>query len=244
MARATHLRGPTRVCSLRGGGLHQTGRGLGKLDVGPGPHRPWARALGSGGVFWVGALVPPLPVPAGSSPRKGGPVLHRALAWTGLGLPSLSFLGPCNGSIAQRVWMGGGSQLPSQSLPWPCLRLERTATPAPEPACGEGPAEAPGWAGLGLPGEQAPPGRSRLPPPRSPGPRPAHAQLFNFAVARNNRVLCIYYRCGEIGPPPAAPHIQALTKLLQSTQPAIIHSPAVINEPGAACHIPPGPDNG
>lgn len=210
---------------------------------------PWGLGASSGWEPWClrsqsqQAALPETLEPEEGSPARG-PVLRGALGWTGLGLPSLSFLGPCNGSIAQRVWMGGGSQLPSQSLPWPCLRLEGTATPAPEPACGEGPAEAPGWAGLGLPGEQAPPGRSRLPPPRSPGPRPAHAQLFNFAVARNNRVLCVYYRCGEIGPPPAAPHIQALTKLLQSTQPAIIHSPAVINEPGAACHIPPGPDNG
>lgn len=47
-----------------------------------------------------------------------------------------------------------------------------------------------------------------LPPPGAPAPTPAHTQLFNFALARNNRVLCIYYRCREIGPPQAAQHIQ------------------------------------
>lgn len=64
--------------------------------------------------------------------------------------------------------------------------------------------ELPGQAGLLL---------RPLLPLGSPAPAPAHTQLFNFALARNNRALCIYYRCGEIGPPRQRGTFRGLTKL-------------------------------
>lgn len=76
-------------------------------------------------------------------------------------------------------------------------------------------------------------------------PHPGHTHNYLILLWQGIIESCVSItdvgRLGHRGPHGT---FRALTKLPQSTRPAIIHSEGVINEPGAACHIPPGPDNG
>lgn len=179
-------------------------------DTGSSPRTRW-------GFSGAGAMVPPAPqsqqaaCPEAPGPEDGPPARRSTPD------PAPTQAGP--GSPASASWvcemgprMNGGWGQAARPQRWGSLSAEPTA-PAPEPSRGQGleGAHAAVWAR----GRQASPCSAPLGLPGAP----AHTQLFNFALARNNRVLCICYRCGEIGPPRAAPHIHSPHKALQCRHP-------------------------
>lgn len=177
------------------------------------------RAASSGAFAPAGARETPAPQPP-QQPRRGlaalrPPAPRRPQSHRPPCPSSVTWAHGTDGVGGQvpgcRVGLGEGSLTAGLGL-W----FQRTAPPAPLPQPAHSrPRETrrrlpgsgrPLWGegGERQPGRLLVSARSAPPPAGSPGPRPARTQLFNFALARNNRVLCVYYRCGEIGPPRAA----------------------------------------